>query len=206
MGRLVNIASGKSTLGYNITSEDDPKAVKIAKSVKEAAKNYLPTLTIGRYGQQLGEQALSDITGDKDFAPKDYNKDELGYAGILKRGVGARRFNQQKELNNELGKLRKQKMELEYIKVPDSKDADKVEKAVKHNEKLEKMSASEKEKKQKQIDHKLEIFKEVADAEGFEFDVQSLKRLRDEKKQRKFAPKKFDPALISRPQIGKFSQ
>ena len=206
VGGLVNIASGKSTLGYNITSEDDPKAVKVAKSVKEAAKNYLPTLTIGRYGQQLGEQALSDITGDKDFAPKDYNKDELGYAGILKRGVGARRFNQQKELNAELGKLRKQKMELEYVKVPDSKDADKVEKAVKHNEKLEKMSASEKAEKQKQIDHKLEIFKEVADAEGFEFDVQSLKRLRDEKKQRKFAPKKFDPALISRPQIGKFSQ
>lgn len=206
VGGLVNIASGKSTLGYNITSEDDPKAVKIAKSVKEAAKNYLPTLTIGRYGQQLGEQALSDITGDKDFAPKDYNKDELGYAGILKRGVGARRFNQQKELNAELGKLRKQKMELEYVKVPDSKDADKVEKAVKHNEKLEKMSASEKAEKQKQIDRKLEIFKEVADAEGFEFDVQSLKRLRDEKKQRKFAPKKFDPALISRPQIGKFSQ
>lgn len=206
VGGLVNIASGKSTLGYNITSEDDPKAVKVAKSVKEAAKNYLPTLTIGRYGQQLGEQALSDITGDKDFAPKDYNKDELGYAGILKRGVGARRFNQQKELNAELGKLRKQKMELEYVKVPDSKDADKVEKAVKHNKKLEKMSASEKAERQKQIDRKLEIFKEVADAEGFEFDVQSLKRLRDEKKQRKFAPKKFDPALISRPQIGKFSQ
>ena len=206
VGGLVNIASGKSTLGYSITSEDDPKAVKIAKSVKEAAKNYLPTLTIGRYGQQLGEQALSDITGDKDFAPKDYNKDELGYSGILKRGVGARRFNQQKELNAELGKLRKQKMELEYVKVPDSKDADKVEKAIKHNEKLEKMSASEKAEKQKQIDRKLEIFKEVADAEGFEFDVQSLKRLRDEKKQRKFAPKKFDPALISRPQIGKFSR
>ena len=206
VGGLVNIASGKSTLGYNITSEDDPKAVKIAKSVKEAAKNYLPTLTIGRYGQQLGEQALSDITGDKDYAPKDYNKDELGYSGILKRGVGARRFNQQKELNAELGKLRKQREELEYVKVPDSKDADKVEKAVKHNEKLEKMSASEKAEKQKQIDRKLEIFKEVADAEGFAFDVQSLKRLRDEKKQRKFAPKKFDPALISRPQIGKFSQ
>lgn len=206
VGGLVNIASGKSTLGYNITSEDDPKAVKVAKSVKEAAKNYLPTLTIGRYGQQLGEQALSDITGDKDYAPKDYNKDELGYAGILKRGVGARRFNQQKELNAELGKLRKQREELEYVKVPDSKDADKVEKAVKHNEKLEKMSASEKAEKQKQIDRKLEIFKEVADAEGFEFDVQSLKRLRDEKKQRKFAPKKFDPALISRPQIGKFSR
>lgn len=206
VGGLVNIASGKSTLGYNITSEDDPKAVKVAKSVKEAAKNYLPTLTIGRYGQQLGEQALSDITGDKDFAPKDYNKDELGYSGILKRGVGARRFNQQKELNAELGKLRKQREELEYVKVPDSKDADKVEKAIKHNEKLQKMSASEKAEKQKQIDRKLEIFKEVADAEGFEFDVQSLKRLRDEKKQRKFAPKKFDPALISRPQIGKFSQ
>jgi len=206
VGGLVNIASGKSTLGYNITSEDDPKAVKVAKSVKEAAKNYLPTLTIGRYGQQLGEQALSDITGDKDFAPKDYNKDELGYSVILKRGVGARRFNQQKELNAELGKLRKQREELEYVKVPDSKDADKVEKAIKHNEKLQKMSASEKAEKQKQIDRKLEIFKEVADAEGFEFDVQSLKRLRDEKKQRKFAPKKFDPALISRPQIGKFSQ
>lgn len=206
VGGLVNIASGKSTLGYNITSEDDPKAVKIAKSAKEAAKNYLPTLTIGRYGQQLGEQALSDITGDKDLAPKDYNKDELGYSGILKRGVGARRFNQQKELNSELGKLRKQRQELEYVKVPDSDDEEKVEKAVKHNEKLQKMSASEKEKKQKQIDHKLEIFKEVADAEGFAFDVQSLKRLRDEKKQRKFAPKKFDPALISRPQIGKFSR
>lgn len=207
VGGLMQIVFfGKSPLGYDIESKEDSGAESARKRAKEVAKNYLPTFTIGRYGQQLGEQALSDITGDKDFAPKDYNKDELGYAGILKRGVGARRFNQQKELNAELGKLRKQREELEYVKVPDSKDADKVEKAIKHNEKLEKMSASEKAEKQKQIDRKLEIFKEVADAEGFEFDVQSLKRLRDEKKQRKFAPKKFDPALISRPQIGKFSQ
>nr|DAI57543.1 MAG TPA: PolyVal ADP-Ribosyltransferase [Caudoviricetes sp.] len=207
IGGLVQIIFfGKSPLGYDIESKEDSGAESARKRAKELAKNYLPSFTIGRYGQLLGEQALSDITGDKDYAPKDYNKDELGYAGILKRSVGARRFNQQKELNAELGKLRKQKMELEYVKVPDSDDEEKVEKAVKHNEKLEKMSASEKEKKQKQIDHKLEIFKEVADAEGFEFDVQSLKRLRDEKKQRKFAPKKFDPALISRPQIGKFSR
>ena len=207
IGGLVQIIFfGKSPLGYDIESKEDSGAESARKRAKELAKNYLPSFTIGRYGQQLGEQALSDITGDKDYAPKDYNKDELGYAGILKRSVGGRRFNQQKELNAELGKLRKQKMELEYVKVPDSDDEEKVEKAVKHNEKLEKMSASEKAEKQKQIDHKLEIFKEVADAEGFEFDVQSLKRLRDEKKQRKFAPKKFDPALISRPQIGKFSQ
>ncbi|WP_297945519.1 LPD23 domain-containing protein [uncultured Campylobacter sp.] len=207
IGGLVQIIFfGKSPLGYDIESKEDSGAESARKRAKELAKNYLPSFTIGRYGQQLGEQALSDITGDKDYAPKDYNKDELGYAGILKRSVGARRFNQQKELNSELGKLRKQKMELEYVKVPDSDDEEKVEKAVKYNEKLQKMSASEKEKKQKQIDHKLEIFKEVADAEGFAFDVQSLKRLRDEKKQRKFAPKKFDPALISRPQIGKFSK
>ena len=207
VGGLMQIVFfGKSPLGYDIESKEDSGAESARKRAKEVAKNYLPTFTIGRYGQLLGEQALSDITGDKDFAPKDYNKDELGYIGTLKRSVGGRRFNQQKELNAELGKLRKQKMELEYVKVPDSKDADKVEKAIKHNEKLEKMSASEKAEKQKQIDRKLEIFKEVADAEGFEFDVQSLKRLRDEKKQRKFAPKKFDPALISRPQIGKFSQ
>ena len=207
IGGLVQIIFfGKSPLGYDIESKEDSGAESARKRAKELAKNYLPSFTIGRYGQLLGEQALSDITGDKDFAPKDYNKDELGYSGILKRSVGARRFNQQKELNAELGKLRKQKMELEYVKVPDSDDEEKVEKAVKHNEKLEKMSASEKAEKQKQIDRKLEIFKEVADAEGFEFDVQSLKRLRDEKKQRKFAPKKFDPALISRPQIGKFSQ
>ncbi len=207
IGGLVQIIFfGKSPLGYDIESKEDSGAESARKRAKELAKNYLPSFTIGRYGQLLGEQALSDITGDKDFAPKDYNKDELGYSGILKRSVGGRRFNQQKELNNELGKLRKQKMELEYVKVPDSDDEEKVEKAIKHNEKLEKMSASEKAEKQKQIDRKLEIFKEVADAEGFEFDVQSLKRLRDEKKQRKFAPKKFDPALISRPQIGKFSQ
>ena len=207
IGGLVQIIFfGKSPLGYDIESKEDSGAESARKRAKELAKNYLPSFTIGRYGQLLGEQALSDITGDKDFAPKDYNKDELGYSGILKRSVGARRFNQQKELNAELGKLRKQKMELEYVKVPDSDDEEKVEKAIKHNEKLEKMSASEKAEKQKQIDHKLEIFKEVADAEGFEFDVQSLKRLRDEKKQRKFAPKKFDPALISRPQFRKFSQ
>jgi len=207
IGGLVQIIFfGKSPLGYDIEGKEDSRAESARKRAKELAKNYLPSFTIGRYGQQLGEQALSDITGDKDFAPKDYNKDELGYSGILKRSVGARRFNQQKELNAELGKLRKQREELEYVKVPDSDDEEKVEKAVKHNEKLQKMSASEKAEKQKQIDRKLEIFKEVADAEGFEFDVQSLKRLRDEKKQRKFAPKKFDPALISRPQIGKFSQ
>lgn len=44
VGGAINIASGKSTLGYKIESDDDPNAVKITKRLLELAKSYFPPL------------------------------------------------------------------------------------------------------------------------------------------------------------------
>lgn len=95
---VLNIANGKSTLGYKIESDDDPNVIKITKRLLELTKSYFPPLSpLGRYGQQLGAQAVADITG-ADIAPKDYNKDELGFTGIMLRGAGVRRFNKEKRV------------------------------------------------------------------------------------------------------------
>ncbi|MBF0898457.1 MAG: hypothetical protein HXK58_09295, partial [Campylobacter concisus] len=60
----LNIANGKSTLGYKIESDDDPNVIKITKRLLELTKSYFPPLSpLGRYGQQLGAQAAADITG-----------------------------------------------------------------------------------------------------------------------------------------------
>ncbi|OJJ27685.1 hypothetical protein [Campylobacter concisus] len=107
VGGAINIASGKSTLGYKIESDDDPNTVKMTKRLLELTKSYFPPLSpLGRYGQQLGAQGVANITG-ADIAPKDYNKDELGFGGIMARGLGVRRFDKGKEYSKELKRLEK---------------------------------------------------------------------------------------------------
>ena len=107
VGPMMKILSeGKSSLGYKLEDEDDSFGKRAVSRIKELLKSYAPPLTIGRYGQQLGEQTLANVTG-LDIAPKDYNGDELGYGGILGRGVGMRNFNKEKEYGKELKKGQK---------------------------------------------------------------------------------------------------
>lgn len=162
----LNIANGKSTLGYKIESDDDPNAVKITKRLLELAKSYFPPLSpLGRYGQQLGAQAVADITG-ADIAPKDYNKDELGFGGIIARGAGVRRFDKEKEYGKELKKARKEYEQFVPVKIPNSKDEEKVEKAKAHNERIAKLSVEDLREAKARAEDKFKRIKEAAKADG----------------------------------------
>jgi hypothetical protein len=176
VGGAINIASGKSTLGYKIEGEEDSAAEKITKRMLELTKSYFPPISpLGRYGQQLGAQATADITG-LDVAPKDYNKDELGYTGIIKRGAGVRRFNKEKEYGKELKKARKEYEQFVPVKIPDSKDEEKVAKAKAHNEKIAKLSVADLREAKARAEAKFNRIKNSAAADGVKLDIELLKQ------------------------------
>ena len=175
VGGAINIASGKSTLGYKIESDDDPNAVKITKRLLEIAKSYFPPLSpLGRYGQQLGAQAAADITG-ADIAPKDYNKEELGFGGIIARGAGVRRFDKEKEYGKELKKARKEYEQFVPVKIPNSKDEEKVAKAKAHNERITKLSVEDLREAKARAEDKFKRIKEAASADGVKLDIKLLR-------------------------------
>ena len=176
VGGAINIASGKSTLGYKIESDDDPNAVKMTKRLLELTKSYFPPLSpLGRYGQQLGAQGVADITG-ADIAPKDYNKDELGFTGIMLRGAGVRRFNKEKEYGKELKKARKEYEQFVPVKIPNSKDEEKVEKAKAHNERITKLSVEDLREAKARAEDKFKRIKEHASADGVKLDIGLLRQ------------------------------
>ena len=176
VGGAINIASGKSTLGYKIESDDDPNAVKITKRLLELAKSYFPPLSpLGRYGQQLGAQAAADITG-ADIAPKDYNKDELGFGGIMARGAGVRRFDKEKEYGKELKKARKEYEQFVPVKIPNSKDEEKVAKAKAHNERIAKLSVKDLREAKARAEDKFKRIKEAASADGVKLNIGLLRQ------------------------------
>lgn len=175
VGGAINIASGKSTLGYKIESDDDPNAVKITKRLLELTKSYFPPLSpLGRYGQQLGAQGVADITG-ANIAPKDYNKEELGFGGIIARGAGVRRFNKEKEYGKELKKARKEYEQFVPVKIPNSKDEEKVEKAKAHNERIAKLSVEDLREAKARAEDKFKRIKEAASADGVKLDIKLLR-------------------------------
>ncbi len=178
VGGAINIASGKSTLGYKIESDDDPNTVKMTKRLLELTKSYFPPLSpLGRYGQQLGAQGVANITG-ADIAPKDYNKDELGFGGIMARGLGVRRFDKGKEYSKELKKARKEYEELVPVKIPNSKDEEKVAKAKAHNERIAKLSVADLREAKARAEAKFKRIKDAASADGVKLDIGLLRQSR----------------------------
>lgn len=178
VGGAINIASGKSTLGYKIESDDDPNAVKITKRLLELTKSYFPPLSpLGRYGQQLGAQGVADITG-ANIAPKDYNKEELGFGGIIARGAGVRRFNKEKEYGKELKKARKEYEQFVPVKIPNSNDEEKVAKAKAHNERIAKLSVEDLREAKARAEDKFKRIKEHASADGVKLDIGLLRQSR----------------------------
>ncbi len=176
VGGAINIASGKSTLGYKIEGEEDSAAEKITKRMLELTKSYFPPISpLGRYGQQLGAQATADVTG-LDVAPKDYNKDDLGYGGIMARGVGVRRFNKEKEYGKELKKARKEYEQFVPVKIPDSKDEEKVAKAKAHNDRIAKLSVADLREAKARAEAKFKRIKDAATADGVKLDIELLKQ------------------------------
>jgi len=186
IGGAYNIVNGKSPLGYNVGSQDDGWTQKTFDRVKEAIKNYMPPLTIGRYAQQIGDTAIAAATG-LDVAPKDYNKDPLGVTGIGLRALGVRKFNPEKEYKNELKKAKKEYERFVPVKVPEepvrSEDAEKVAKAKEkvakakaHNEKIAKLSVQDLREAKERAEAKFKRIKNAAAADGVKLDIELLKQ------------------------------
>lgn len=100
LGGAYHIINGETPLGYKIDGKYDSTGGKIAKRVLEMAKNYLPPLTFGRYGQQIGGKA----TGLNE--PKNYYDEKMGYDEMLLRGAGVRHFNEAKEVKAKANTLK----------------------------------------------------------------------------------------------------
>lgn len=103
----LNVAGGKSAMGYNNESDDDTLWERVQSRTFEMMKAYFPPMTFGRYGQNLGAAIGNKIAPNTFDAPKDYNKDDLSVGEILARGVGVREFNLKKEYKNEANKVKK---------------------------------------------------------------------------------------------------
>ena len=130
VGGAINIASGKSTLGYKIESDEDPNAVKITKRLLEL------------------------------------------------RGAGVRRFNKEKEYGKELKKARKEYEQFVPVKIPNSKDEEKVEKAKAHNERIAKLSVDDLREAKARAEDKFKRIKEHASADGVKLDIGLLRQSR----------------------------
>jgi len=91
IGSFVNIANGKTPLGYNISKKYDKGWQKLVAKLLTATQNFLPPLTFGRYGQRFAKKAL----GGKQ---KNYYNEPMSYGELGARALGVRKFNQKKEL------------------------------------------------------------------------------------------------------------
>ncbi len=95
VGGMVNIANGKTPLGYNISGKYDESHIKAAKKLLTMAENYLPPITFGRYGQRFTKKLLG-------IEQKNYYKEDMTFSELGGRGLGIRRFNEKKELSSKL--------------------------------------------------------------------------------------------------------
>lgn len=107
VGGTIKMLGGKTPLDYNIDGKYDDVPTKIAKRTLEMAKNYLPPLSFGRYGQRV----VGKATGLNE--PKNYYDEPMSYTEMLVRGAGVRHFNEKKELQS---KLRAAKSTMKYKK------------------------------------------------------------------------------------------
>lgn len=94
----------------------------------------------------------------------------------MARGVGVRRFNKEKEYGKELKKARKEYEQLVPVKVPDSKDKEKVEKAKAHNDRIVKLSVADLREAKARAEAKFKRIKNAATADGVKLDIELLKQ------------------------------
>lgn len=136
----LNILAGKTPLGYSIGNKYDSTSMKVTKRALEMAKNYLPPITFGRYGQQF----IGKVTGLN--KPQNYYNEPLGYIEMGARGIGIRHFNKEKEVKSRLRAL-KNTYKYEYKKAKSVKE--KREAKRRYNEALRRIKRSIRDKRVK---------------------------------------------------------
>ena len=94
----------------------------------------------------------------------------------MARGLGVRRFDKEKEYGKELKKARKEYEELVPVKIPNSKDEEKVAKAKAHNERITKLSVADLREAKARAEAKFKRIKEAANADGVKLDIKLLRQ------------------------------
>lgn len=92
----------------------------------------------------------------------------------MARGAGVRRFDKEKEYGKELKKARKEYEQFVPVKIPNSKDEEKVAKAKAHNERITKLSVAELREAKARAEAKFKRIKETASADGVRLDIKLL--------------------------------
>lgn len=95
VGGAINIANGKTPLGYNIGSKYDNLAESLLERFAALAENYAPPLTFGRYGQR----AVKKISGEELL---NYYKEDMTWQELGTRMLGVRKFNESKEAQSKI--------------------------------------------------------------------------------------------------------
>lgn len=113
VGTMLNLADGRTSLGYEYISKNDANTVKWIKRLEETTKNFLPSMTMGRYAQNYGKLAINSLFDEKNkpfSAITDSNKQELSAGMVAARMAGVRELGQgrnaQQALNENARKLR----------------------------------------------------------------------------------------------------
>lgn len=112
--------SGKTSLGFNYIKDDDSAGVAAAKMAEELAKNYLPSLTFGRYAINLEKMLFNEIASKFEFAKKynlpvakDSRGNEIGVYELALRMLGVRDMRRQKAYQQSYNKALKEAKKLE---------------------------------------------------------------------------------------------
>ncbi|PHQ89515.1 MAG: hypothetical protein COB42_06740 [Sulfurimonas sp.] len=101
---VVDIAKGKSPLGYDIKDYGDGEAFgsSIAPRTLALMENYMPSVTLGRYAQRATQIALGEVGVIE--PKKNYYDEDMSYKELMLRASGIRLFNEEKELQKRASK------------------------------------------------------------------------------------------------------
>ena len=103
---ISNALSGKSTLGYDLSGKNDDMPDRALNILLEAAENYLPPLTVGRYGQGAVKIAAGR-------PPQNSYQQDMGMAELMMRALGVRKFNAAREIQRRLNSAERRLREKE---------------------------------------------------------------------------------------------
>ena len=93
VGGLLDILRGRDSWGNEMAREHDPAIKQLTARLDAFSKQFLPSITLGRYGRQ----GLAIATGNN---PKNAYNEPMGLGELAGRFVGLRMINEKKELRS----------------------------------------------------------------------------------------------------------
>ncbi|MBR2148390.1 MAG: hypothetical protein IJ965_03020, partial [Campylobacter sp.] len=93
VGGLLDILRGRDSWGNEMVGKHDPAIKQLTARLDAFSKQFLPSITLGRYGRQ----GLAIATGNN---PKNAYDEPMGLGELAGRFVGLRMINEKKELRS----------------------------------------------------------------------------------------------------------